>query len=184
MKTYISILRGINVGGNRIIKMDALGALYTELGCCNVLTYIQSGNVIFRHIGINPDELETRIAGKITETFNFDVPVIVKELEEMSQIIADNPFTKGTSREIAHMHVTFLSGKPEGEKFLHIKDGQFLPDEFALANKSIYLYCPNGYGKTKLTNSFWESKLNLQATTRNWKTATELLHLAEKLNGK
>jgi uncharacterized protein (DUF1697 family) len=184
MQTYISILRGINVGGSKILKMDDLRALYEELGCRDVVTYIQSGNVVFRHDEVHPTELETRIKGKIKDTCQYDVPVIVLALNEMSRIIADNPFTKGTPKDITYLHVTFLSIQPEWDRYFTLKDGQYQGDEFSPGYKSIYLYCPNGYGKTKLTNSFFESKLKLQATTRNWRTANELLRIAEKLNSK
>ena len=181
MQIYISILRGINVGGNRILKMEALRALYAELGFRNVQTYIQSGNVIFQYDQATSGELGIKIASAIAEKFALDVPVIVIELEELRQIIADNPFSKETSKDIRYLHVTVLSETPDKEKYDKIGETAYLPDEFQRCGKAIYLYCPAGYGNTKLTNSFFEGKLNVTATTRNWKTANELLRLAEEM---
>jgi len=182
MTTFISILRGINVSGHRMIKMDALRQLYTEMGFSNVQTYIQSGNVVFQYKKVKLLELEKNIAKKISEKSGFDVPVIVKEYEELKLIIKNNPFLKDKTKDTSHLHVTFLSAKPDKANFEKIKEGQYQADEFHLVDKSIYLYCPNGYGNSKLTNSFFESKLKVTATTRNWRTTNELIKIAEKLH--
>lgn len=181
MKTYISILRGINVGGHRSIKMDALKQLFNDLGFSNIQTYVQSGNVVFQDNPIEPYKLEVKITEKILDKFGFDVPVIVKELEEMKQVVKDNPFIRDSKKEILHLHVTFLSAKPDEMKMKKIKEENYQPDEFKLIDKTIYLYCPNSYSSSKLTNNFFESKLQVIATTRNWKTTLELVNLAEKI---
>lgn len=182
MKTYISILRGINVGGQRIIKMDALKQLYTDLGFAKVQTYIQSGNVIFQNAEAKPEELARLIAEKITEKFGFDVPVMVIVREEFEKIVLNNPFLKDTTKkDVAHWHITFLSALPTPENLSKILPVSYLPDEFQVLGKAIYIYCPNSYSNSKLTNSFFETKLKVTATTRNWKTSKELLEIAEKL---
>ena len=182
MTTYISILRGINVSGHRMIKMEALRQLFTDLGFQNIQTYIQSGNIVFQDKKADQQKLEKKIAKAITEKFTFDVPVIVKEVDELKQIIADNPFLTDKTKDIAHLHVTFLADNPNQENFNKIKDGQYQADEFYLIDKVIYLYCPNSYSNSKLTNGFLESKLKITATTRNWKTTNELINIAEKIN--
>jgi uncharacterized protein (DUF1697 family) len=181
MVTYICILRGINVSGHRMIKMDALRQLFAGLGFINIQTYIQSGNVIFQSKNANLQKLETIIAEAILKKYNFDVPVLLKEAGELRQIIKSNPFIKDKQKDSAYLHVTFLSDNPDRDKFHNIKKEQYKPDEFQLIENNIYLYCPNGYGKSKLTNSFWETKLKVTATTRNWKTTNELLFIAEKI---
>ncbi len=181
METYISILRGINVGGNRKLKMDDLRQMYADLGFTDRQTYIQSGNVVFRYQKTNPGELESRITQEILDKFNLEVPVIVKEAYELKTIVANNPFILETQYGTDHLHVTFLSANPNPDKFDKIKNGNFNPEEFRLLGSAIYLYCPEGYGKSKLTNGFWESKLGLKATTRNWRTLTELVLMAEKI---
>ncbi|MFA6402770.1 MAG: DUF1697 domain-containing protein [Salinivirgaceae bacterium] len=181
MTTYLSILRGINVSGHRMIKMDALRQLFADLGFINIQTYIQSGNIVFQSKKDDQQKLENKIAKAITEKFTFDVPVIVKELDEFKQIISNNPFMTDKGKDITHFHVTFLSDKPDQENFNKIKDEQYQQDEFQLVDKAIYLYCPNSYSNSKLTNSFFENKLKVTATTRNWKTVNELQNIANKI---
>ena len=181
MTTYISILRGINVGGYNKIKMDALKQLYSESGFRNIQTYVQSGNVIFQNDPVSPHELMKKIEDKIVEKLGFKISVIVKEYPELKQIAADNPFINDNNKDVSYFHVTFLSEKPDESKFKTISEGSYKPDELYLIDKAIYLYCPNGYGNTKLTNNFFENKLKVIATTRNWKTTMELINIAEKL---
>ena len=107
MTTYISILRGINVSGHRMIKMDVLGQLFTDLGFQNIQTYIQSGNIVFQIKKLDQQKLEKKIAKAIAEKFAFDVPVIVKEFDELKKIILDNPFLTDKTKDISHFHVTF-----------------------------------------------------------------------------
>jgi uncharacterized protein (DUF1697 family) len=178
MRTYISILRGINVGGHRSVKMDALRQLCCDMGFAQVQTYIQSGNVLFQAESMDPSALERRIAAK----FGFEVPVIVMELEELSEIVRSNPFLKDPSKDPSFMHVTFLSGRPDKAALDKIKGGKYEEDELASFDKAIYLYCPNKYSNSRLTNGFFESKLKVTATTRNWKTTTELLAMAQKIS--
>ena len=165
-----------------MIKMDALRQLFADLGFTNIQTYIQSGNLVFQDKQADLRKLENKIAKAITEKFSFDVPVIVKEFDELKQIISDNPFLTDKTKDIAHLHVTFLADKPDQASFNIIKGGQYQADELHLIDKAIYLYCPNSYSNSKLTNSFLESKLKITATTRNWKTTNELINIAEKIN--
>ena len=180
MNTFISILRGINVGGHNQIKMDTLRQLYSELGFIDSKTYIQSGNVIFRTDTDDTNVLEYMIAEKIQNTLSLKVPVLVLSVDELKNALDNNPFAKDPSKDIASMHLTFLSGIPDKTLIDTIPAGSFLPDEFLCYGKTIYVYCPTGYGNTKLTNTFFEKRLHLTATNRNLKTATELLHLALK----
>jgi uncharacterized protein (DUF1697 family) len=184
MKTYISILRGINVGGNRILKMNDLRKMYADLGFIDSQTYIQSGNVVFRYRNVNPEELESMITQEILNKYNLEVPVIVKDGNELKTIAANNPFISEMRYGIDHLHVTLLSSNPDPCKFDKIKNGNFYPVEFRLLGSAVYLYCPEGYGKSKLTNGFLENKLGLKATTRNWRTLTELVQMAENIDRK
>lgn len=174
MKKYISILRGINVGGHKKIKMAALRQMFTDLGFINVHTYIQSGNVIFSSESSDNQKLEKMIVGKIKQTFGFDVPVIILSADELTTTLNSNPFIKDNSKDLSYIHITFLSEKPEPDLLKKIADTNFTPDEFVNIDRAVYLYCPTGYGNTKLTNTFFESKLKVTATTRNLNTATEL----------
>ena len=181
MTTYISILRGINVGGHNPIKMEALRQLYSELGYSDVQSYIQSGNIIFRSTLSDTHSLEKSIQEKILEAYRWNVAVLVLTSEELKTALGNNPFIKDNMRNQAFMHLTFLSGVPDKALLEKIPAGYYLPDEFFISGKTIYLYCPTGYGNTKLSNTFFENKLKLSATTRNLKTSSILLSLAESL---
>jgi Uncharacterized protein conserved in bacteria len=181
MKTYISILRGINVSGQKIIAMAALREMYEYLGFRNVQTYIQSGNVIFQDDRYESSELTTVIFNQILKQFGFEVPVIVLTIETLERIITNSPFKNEESKDARYLHVTFLASPPvmaDDEGVLMRKSDD---EDVAITDEALYLYCPNGYGKTKLTNSFIEAKLNVVATTRNWKTANELLRISLKV---
>ena len=183
MKTYIAILRGINVSGHKMIKMEALRAMFETLNFKNTTTYIQSGNVVFQSKETNIDKIEMKVAKKIKEEFGFVVPVMVKELDEIKTVLKNNPFVNKRKEDITKLHVTFLSGESEKAAINKIKEGQYVPDEFILNGKTIYLFCPNGYGNTKLNNNFFENKLKVVATTRNWKTVNELASMGDNISG-
>ena len=179
MRTYISILRGINVSGQKIVKMEALRSLYEELNFINIQTYIQSGNVIFQYQSSDQEYLGKKISDQLLNNFGFDIRVILLNPIELKVIIGRNPFTQDGTKSISHQYVTFLSAKPVVKNIDLLTQKRTLSEEIVLIEKAVYLYCPNGYGRTKLTNSFIEDKLKVSATTRNWRTATELHNLAE-----
>jgi len=180
MKTFISLLRGINVGGHTKIKMDALRQVYESLGYMNVQSFIQSGNVIFHSETSDSQTISKAISDSILQTFGFSVPVLVLNAEELKKSLDNNPFTKDISKNPAFMHLTLLSETPDSTLVDNISANYFSPDEFHCFDKTIYLYCPAGYGNTKLNNTFFENKLKVSATTRNLKTCTELLLLTLK----
>jgi uncharacterized protein (DUF1697 family) len=181
MHTYISLLRGINVSGQRLIKMEALRALFSALEFNHVTTYLQSGNVVFTTGEQNSKVLEQLIARKIHSDFGFEVPVIVMKAEAFATIVEANPLAKDTQKDSSFLHVTFLSEPPvKFDKELLFEKKQ-TEEEIEFTADAIYLYCPGGYGRTKLTNTFLEAKLNVSATTRNWKTSTALLELSKNL---
>ena len=174
MQTYIALLRGINVSGKNIIKMEALRLAMQELAFAHVRTYIQSGNIIFNSKTTNTTTLAKCIKDKITTNFGFNVPVAVFNSAYLNNVINANPFLNYNQQLL---HVTFLSQIPKQDLVAKI-NGDFNTDEFIIIDKHIYIFCPNGYGKTKLTNNFFENKLKLQATTRNWKTLETLATMA------
>ncbi len=178
METFISILRGINVGGNRIVPIKELKSLYEDIGFKNVITYIQSGNVIFEANKVS--NLSGKIEKKIKEKFQLEVPVIIRSVDEMRAAIAANPFIEQNGIDISKLHITFLSDTPNKPDLENIKKYDYSPDKFIIINNEVYLFCPNGYGSSKLSNSFFENKLKVKATTRNWKTVNKLVELSGK----
>lgn len=179
MTTYISLLRGINVSGQKLIKMDALKQLYEAMHFSRVQTFIQSGNVIFQSETTTSKALQTKISTQIQKTFGFEVPVLVVKTEELKNIIARNPFLKEEKKDISHLYVTFLSSEPVMDNWNTILAKRLPAEEIVWLDRAVYLYLPSGAGNTKLSNAFLESKLKTVATTRNWKTTLELLRIAE-----
>ncbi len=178
MTTYIALLRGINVSGKNIIKMAELKTMFENMDFINVRTYIQSGNVVFNTDNIDIDKLTEEISKQINLTFHLNVPVLILTINELIEIKNNNPFTKSEKYDASFLHVTLLSDLPEKNYIKAINQADF-NDEFIIEKKAVYLYCSNGYGQTKLTNTFFENKLKLKATTRNWKTINELINIAE-----
>lgn len=158
--------------------MDALKRMYERLNFDNIKTYVQSGNVVFSAKNEDTNELQRMISAAIQTEFGFDVPAIVMNTETLRSIIANNPFTQDNQIDTAFLHVTFLAETPLEMDEESILAKKHPAEQIALAPNAVYLYCPNGYGRTKLNNNFLEKKLKVQATTRNWKTTIELLHLA------
>ena len=182
MVTYISMIRGINVGGKKV-KMDRLKELYRSLDFKDVKTYIQSGNVIFESEVPDKIKLSHIIEKRIAEIFDFDVKVLIRTRNEMINVINGNPFKQ---EDIKHVYVTFLSDIPS-EKL--IKDLTRIidenienkTDEYNIIEGEIYLFLPDGYGRTKLNNNFFEKKLGTSATTRNWRTVNKLVDIASSI---
>jgi len=181
MPAYVAMLRGINVSGHKIVRMEALRATCTALGFRNVATYVQSGNIVFVAETKPSSVLAKRISDAILRDFGFPVPALVRTAKEMQGVIKNNPFVKEDSIDVAKLHVTFLSQSPAKTA---LKNLQTLPakrDRFQVGRQAIYLYCPDGYGITKLSNTAIEKALAVAATTRNWKTVNTLFEMAARL---
>jgi uncharacterized protein (DUF1697 family) len=185
MPTYVSMLRGINVGGYKKIAMSELAALYKAAGFTNVKTYIQSGNVVFASRSTSVSRISTAIEKAIQEAFGFPVAVIIRNAEEIGKIFHRNPYLgrKGVSED--HLFVTFLSAAPAPAAIieLSVNPGK-TSDEYTIAGTEIYVHCPGGYGKTILTNVFFEKRLKVSATARNWRTTRALHELTVDATGK
>ena len=179
MKTYISLLRGINVSGQKKIKMADLKAIYEGMDFKEVKTYIQSGNVIFNTASKDDNQIIEKIQNKIFENYNFKVPVLLRSVEELKLIIKTNPFLADMEEDINKYYITFLAHEPEKENLDKINAASLLPEKFIIKGKEIYLHVPMGYGNAKLSNNFFESKLKVDATTRNWRTVNELVKISE-----
>ncbi len=177
MLTYLSMLRGINVGGQNKIKMEELKSLYESLGFKNIRTYIQSGNVIFGSAGKDTKELSNLIEEKIKEVFRLSVSVLLRTPAELQHIIDANPFINDKHIDTGKLYITFLSIAPKASALSEMKEIRGDPDKFYIVDREIYLYCPDGYGRTKFSNDFFERKSGIAATTRNWKLVNTLLEM-------
>lgn len=178
MPRFISLLRGINVSGQRKIRMAELKDAYEALDLTNVTTYVQSGNVVFDGTMRSASEVVEMLEAQIQSRFGFDVTVMVRTAAELERIVKRNPFSVQAGTDPAKVHVTFLVSRPSTATVKTVADVDTRGDELAVAGAEIFLHCPGGYGKTKLNNAFFERKLRMPATTRNWKTVLALHDMA------
>jgi uncharacterized protein (DUF1697 family) len=182
MAIYIALLRGINVSGRKIIKMDHLKSMFISLGFQSVTTYIQSGNVVFETAEAETGILCETIANKINHEFGFEVPVIVRALDELKEAIRQNPFGTDAIAEDEKLYITFLSKEPTAEAIAIFESFENGIDKFRVLNREVYILCgKNGYGNSLFSNTFVEKKLKVSATTRNWETTNKLAAIAETL---
>jgi len=178
MKKLIALLRGINVSGQKKIKMADLKLLFEEMSFQNVQTYIQSGNVIFSSKEKSNKKLETKISSGIKRKYGFDVRVIILSAKEIEYTLKNNPFIK-KKKEADRLYVTFLSNAPSKENIQRLNSTDYSPEEYIIDGKFVYLFLPNGAGKAKINNNLFENKLKVSGTTRNWKTVKAFSELAK-----
>jgi len=174
MSEYVSMLRGINVGGKAQIRMDSLRGIYEESGFSKVRTYVQSGNVVFESSEQDWFRLEKRIEAQIEQACGLSIPVFIRQAPELHEIITCNPFLYDRNEDSSKLHVTFLKQAPLETAWSKLTAPSGIVDEFSRGERVVYVFCPNGYGKTKLTNGFFERKLGVSVTTRNWNTVNAL----------
>ncbi|WP_178990630.1 DUF1697 domain-containing protein [Winogradskyella schleiferi] len=177
MKTYIALLRGINVGGHKKVPMAELRELLEKSGFENVKTYIQSGNVIFQSSENEVNALEDKIKTLILDYFGFEVPVLVRTRQELLTIFNNCPFSEAKKVE---SYFIMLSKMPQKEVTKEASQKTYPDDEYAIINACIYLFCAKGYGRAKFNLGYFENKLNVNATARNYKTMVKLLALSEE----
>jgi len=174
MPVYISMLRGINVGGHKRIKMDRLRASFEALGFTQVKTYIQSGNVVFKTAKNSPAALSRKIEGRILKDFGFSASVITRTAEEISKTIVSNPFLKEPGIDLEKLHVMFLSEAPAPPALKKLAELIATPDQCRCSNEEIYFYFPNGVSQSVLMKSPVDRILAVVTTTRNWKTVNSV----------
>lgn len=179
MTKYIALLRGINVSGQKKIKMVDLKKLLSKSSLKNIQTYIQSGNIIFESENKNQQELAQEISTLIYKEYNFEVPVMIKCIDEWEKILNNNPFLQDKTIDIKQLSVTFLDETPSNENIDLINKIDFSPDTFILNDTVIYSCYPNGIGRSKMTNNMFEKKLKTIATSRNWNTVNKLYSLSK-----
>jgi uncharacterized protein (DUF1697 family) len=172
---YVAMLRGINVGGHAKVAMADLRAAFAEMGFDDVQSYIQSGNVLFRTT-TPPARLPATIEHSLDAAFGHGIKVVIRTHAQLAAVVGYNPLLGG-DREPAKLHVTFLASKPAPSRLGALDNDAFLPDEFLVSGREVYLHCPEGYGRTKLNNAFFERSLGVVATTRTWNTVTTLARM-------
>ncbi|HEY8291054.1 MAG TPA: DUF1697 domain-containing protein [Thermomicrobiales bacterium] len=176
--TYLALLRGINVGGKNKLPMKDLIAMFVAAGCRDVRAYIQSGNIIFNAEPGIVTPIPDVITARIAEQLGYRVPIVLRTAGEMGEIMRHNPFVAAGADENT-LHVLFLADRPSADRVSGLDTDRSPPDEFIVRGQEVYLCLPNGAGRTKLTNAYFDTKLATVSTGRNWRTVTTLLAMME-----
>ena len=176
MNKRVCFLRGVNVGGRHLLPMQDLGDILQRLGCTDIATYIQSGNVVFRHDESDAGKLETLIGQGVQSRFGFKPRVLVMSVEDFEAAVAANPYMDAKT-----VHVCFLSARPAAPDLRTLGTHKSPREEFALIDKVFYLHAPDGIGRSKLAANI-EKLLGVPATSRNWRTAQKVLQMARSLD--
>ncbi|KMS78203.1 hypothetical protein ACH49_17450 [Streptomyces leeuwenhoekii] len=178
MTTYAALLRGINVGGSRKLPMADLRTLLAGLGHTGVRTYLQSGQAVFTAGRGDEESLAAELTRAIEERFGFTVDVLVRDHAYLRAVAEACPFP-AAELEARQLHVTYFSAPAGPERFAEIDQAAFLPEEFRLGDRALYLYAPDGLGRSKLAEALSRPRVTkgLIATTRNWNTVVKLVEL-------
>jgi uncharacterized protein (DUF1697 family) len=182
MYTYIALIRGINVSGQKKVKMDLLANMFQQLGHTNVQTYIQSGNVCFQNGEPDCHLLGEDLKRAILDTFGFEVSVVVLAREGLVDILKNDPFQNMDKEEDGKRYFVLLMDVPDRDRAVALTREDHGEESFVISNHCIYLHCKNGYGKAKCNNNYFERKLKVRATTRNLKTMQKLLGIMDQFN--
>ena len=177
-ETYVALLRGINVGGKNKLPMKDLVRMFVDAGCENARSFIQSGNVIFHVAHAGAVQLPDIITAGIAREFGYQAPVLLRSTEQLKDVISHNPFLQEGASENA-LHVMFLADQPTAARVAGLDPNRSPPDSFRVRGQEVYLHLPAGVANSKLTNSYFDSKLATVSTGRNWRTVTKLLELME-----
>jgi uncharacterized protein (DUF1697 family) len=175
MSSYVALLRGINVGGNRKVKMEVLRGIFEALEYRNVKTYIQTGNVLFETEEVETNILTSTIENRLKIELGFEVIVIIRTLEDIKAIIGKCPYD---ASEYENVYISFFSGEPRAELKESIKEFTSDSGELRVINREAYILCHKKYHEVLFSNNFLEKKLEIFATTRNWNTVNKLLAMS------
>ena len=179
MKAHLALLRGINVSGHNMIKMEVLKTVLENAGFQNVRTYIQSGNVFVDSEEEHGASVGFKIKQEIFKELGLEVPVVVIGKEDLEECLKNNPYLKEKECDTKKLYVAFISKELSSGALNDLKISQFKPDEAAIDKSRIYIKYAVGAGKTRLDQKYIEKKLNVVATIRNWNTVTTFLEMFE-----
>jgi len=174
---HVALLRGVNVGGKNRLPMAELSAMFARAGCTDVRTYIQSGNVVFRADDGVAAQVAARVRGAISAQLGLRVPLVLRSARELRAVAANNPFLR-EGEDPKRLHVAFLERAPSPSARAALDPERSPPDRFVVAGRELYLCCPNGMARTKLTNDYLDRTLGTVSTVRNWNTVLALCELA------
>jgi len=181
MTVIISLLRGVNIAGHHIIKMDALRDLYEDLGLQDAQTYLQSGNVVFRTKAGDVSRLAKRIEDAIEKRFGFRTFVVLRTKAELGDVIAQSPCAKRRGIDPKKLAVMFLKETPTAECLQNALKIETAPEELWISGCHAYIYFTNGMARPKMSWPAIERALKTAGTGRNWNSVTKLYELAQAL---
>lgn len=176
LAAHVALLRGVNVGGKNKLPMKDLAALFERLGCADVRTYIQSGNVVFTASAPLARRLPALAAEAILERFGLTVPVVIRSADELRALVDRSPFLRAGA-DPAHLHVMFLADAPGPRLVAALDPDRSPPDEFRVLGRDVHLRCPGGVARSKLTTAWFDRALETTSTARNWNTVLKLIEL-------
>jgi uncharacterized protein (DUF1697 family) len=179
MTRYVALLRGVNLAATNRIAMNELRAVVEDLGHEDVRTYVQSGNLVFGGPSSGAKELAAEIEEAISDAFGLRSAVIIRTGPELARVVSGNPFS-GRGPKPTSTHVMFLEDRPSPGAVARLDHERSSPDEFEVEGQEIYLWFPNGSGRSKLTVDYFEKGLQTRATARNWKTVLKLLDMTKE----
>ncbi|RJP74334.1 MAG: DUF1697 domain-containing protein [Ignavibacteriales bacterium] len=177
MNTYIVLFRGINVGGKNILPMKELTAILERLGCKNIRTYIQSGNVVLETGNKNTAQLSKNISAEINKLHRFTPAIQILTLKELEKIVENNPFPEAVN-DPKTLHIGFLDSIPKNPGLQKLESLKTATENFQLTDKAFYLHAPEGIGRSKLAANS-ERLLGVSMTDRNWRTVCKIMEMAE-----
>ncbi|MDP2275312.1 MAG: DUF1697 domain-containing protein [Archangium sp.] len=178
----VALLRSLNLGAHNRIGMKDLAAVFEGAGCTKVETFIQSGNVVFDASAAVLRKVPALVATALKSDFDVTSPVVLRDAKELAAVVKNNPFLK-RGEALTTLHVGFLLEKPDAGLVKALDPLRSAPDEFQVLGREVYLHLPNGVGRSKLTNAWFDAKLKGVVTVRNWNTVVELSHLALRRSG-
>ena len=193
---HVALLRGINVGGKNRLPMKELAAIFSRLGCAEVRTYIQSGNVVHQASEALARRAPAAVSAALAGRFGLRVPVVTRTAAELGEVARRNPFLRAGA-DAGTLHVAFLqeeagsagrrakaarpehlADRPDPAAVTSLDPARSPPDAFAVRGRDVYLHLPSGVARTRLTNAYFDSKLRTTSTVRNWRTVLQLLEMA------
>ena len=177
---YISLLRGINVGPHKRMKMEKLRASCESLGFDQIATYIQSGNLVFKAPKQAPEAVSRKIETQIEADFGFSVEVMTRTADDLKMIVRGNPLLKECRGEESKLHVVFLSAAPKRDSIAKLETLILAPDLVRASGREIYFYFPNGVSGSSLWKHNLDRVMGVSGTMRNWNTDNKLLEMAQK----
>jgi uncharacterized protein (DUF1697 family) len=181
MIRYVALLRGINVGGRKLIKMPQLAQIFTAAGLKNVRTYMAGGNVIFESSSSNKAALTRKIEKALHQSRGYEVTVVLRSLSELQNIINRNPFRKYEASKDLMLCVVFLAEEPKTRPKLPLVSVTDNLEVMEIADRTASVVARRKKtGWFGFPNNFVEKQLSVSGTTRQWRTVKKLRQFAEQ----